>query len=180
MLDALDDQVQAVWRLRRRPAHGHVTYTLRLWQKSLVVDVRCDGNEIGEFRIGKVVGVADPRLVTLPYLVGAEQRPAVLVAGPVDAPLFVSALLDHCRTNASLFWFANQVADDGATQNGGARYLPKTDGQRNPVFERLFVTVSPRFEETLPNIPNPQVTVDARGGRAIVASARRLGSPARL
>ena len=94
--------------------------------------------------------------MTLPYLVGAEQRPAVLVAGPAETPLFVSALLDHCRTNASLFWFANQVADDGATQNGGSRYLPKTDGQRNPVFERLFVTVSPRFEETLPNIPNPK------------------------
>ena len=60
-------------------------------------------------------------------------RPASRGAGdgPGDKPLFVSAIVDHCRTNASLFWFTNQVADDGATQNGGSRYLPKTDGQRN-------------------------------------------------
>ncbi|MHB0957505.1 MAG: hypothetical protein ACYC0X_25790 [Pirellulaceae bacterium] len=150
------DQVQSVWRLSLGPRTALLTYGLRLWQKSLVLDIRCDGHEIGEFRIGKVVGVANPRLVTLPYLVGAEQRPALLVAGPVDQPLFISALMDHCRTNSSLFWFANQIADDGATLNGGTRYLPKTDGRRNSVFERLFVTVSPHFEETLPNIPNPR------------------------
>ena len=44
----------------------------------------------------------------------------------------------------------------GATYNGGSRYLPKTDGRRNDCFERLFLTVSPRFEEVLPNVPNPQ------------------------
>ena len=145
-----------MWRLAVGQREALVTYELRLWQKSLVVDIRCDGHEMGEFRIGKVASVADPRLVTLPYLVGAEQRPAVLVTGPVDQPLFISAWMDHCRTNSSLFWFTNQVAEDGAVQNGGTRYLPKTDGQRNPIFERLFVTVSPRFEETLPNIPNPR------------------------
>jgi len=48
------------------------------------------------------------------------------------------------------------VAKDGVIYNGGARYLPKTDGRRNACFERLFLTVSPRFEEVLPNIPNPK------------------------
>ncbi len=150
------ERLAATWRCAVGSRTAQVTYTLRLWQKSLVVDVCCPGNEIGEFRIGQAVGVADPRLVTLPFLVGAEHRPAVLVAGPADTPLFVSALLDHCRSNSSLFWFTNQVADDGATLNGGSRYLPRTDGQRNPVFERLFLTVTPHFTETLPNIPNPK------------------------
>jgi len=149
------DTVESTWRCSLGPRTAEVTYVLRLWQKSLVIDVLGEGDAFGEFRIGKVVGVTDPRLVTLPYLVGAGQRPAVLVAGPSDAPLFVSALLDHCRTNASQFWFSNRVGTDGTTQNGGSRYLPKTDGQRNPVFERLFLTVSPCFAETLPNIPNP-------------------------
>ncbi len=150
------DRVSTTWRCVLGPRTADVTYTLRLWQKSLVIDVHCSGHELGEFRIGRAVGVADPRLVTLPYLAGAGQRPAVLVAGAADLPLFMSAILDHCRTNASLFWFSNRVADDGVTQNGGSRYLPKTDGARNPVFERLFLTVSPRFEQTLPNIPNPK------------------------
>ncbi len=131
-----------MWRLAVGQRTALVTYDLRLWQKSLVIDVRCDGNEIGEFRIGKVVGLTDPRLVTLPYLVGAEQRPAVLVAGPVEQPLFVSALLDHCRTNSSLFWFANQVADDGATSE--RRFtLPAED--RRPAQSRLRASVRDRF-----------------------------------
>ena len=66
------------------------------------------------------------------------------------------ALVDHYRSNASALWAVNGVADDGVAYNGGSRYLPKTDGRRNDCFERLFLTVSPRFEEVLPNIPNPK------------------------
>ena len=102
------------------------------------------------------MGVADPRLVTLPYLVGGRATPGGAGGRTAEEPLFLSALVDHCRSNASPFWFANQVAADGATYNGGSRYLPKTDGRRNDCFERLFLTVSPRFEEVLPNIPNPK------------------------
>ena len=150
------DAVTSTWKCTLGQRAAEVTYSFRLWQKSLVVDVRCPGGEIGEFRVGKAVGVEEPRLVTVPYLVGDQHRPAVLVTGAVEKPLFVFAQVDHCRSNASALWFANRVADDGATYNGGARYLPKTDGNRNPCFERLFVTVSPRFEEILPNIPNPK------------------------
>lgn len=170
------ESVVVEWALAHGARKARVTYTLRMWQKSLVVDIACSGQDFAEFRVGKVVGAAAPRLVTLPYLAGAEQRPAILVAGPADAPLFQSALLDHCRSNASEFWFANQVAKDGVTQNGGARYMPKTDGARNPIFERLFITASPHFVETLPNVPNPkspwmQVTGD-RVWRAHGASDR--------
>ena len=94
--------------------------------------------------------------MTLPYLTGDQQRPAVLVAGPAEQPLFAMALLDYYRSNASTLFALNQVADDGATCNGGSRYLPRTDGRRNDCFERLFLTVSPRLEEVLPNIPNPR------------------------
>ncbi|MCK5462845.1 MAG: hypothetical protein KAI95_07500, partial [Bacteroidales bacterium] len=34
--------------------------------------------------------------------------------------------------------------------------MPKTNGKRNDCYERLFLTLSPRFEETLPTIPNPK------------------------
>ncbi len=150
------DAARSTWRVRLGRRSAEVTYTFRLWQKSLVVDVQCLGGEIGEFRIGRVVGVENPRLVTVPYLTGDAKRPAVLVAGPPDRPLFMLPLVDHTRSNASLLWFENRIAEEGVVQNGGSRYVPKTDGQRNPCFERLFFTVSPRFEEVLPNIPNPK------------------------
>jgi hypothetical protein len=134
----------------------HVTYTLRLWQKSLVVDISAPGGTVSEVRFGKAIGLENPRLVTLPYLSYGGQRPAVVVAGPPDKPLFIFALPDYYRSQASSLWAINDIAPDGVTYNGGTRYLPKTDGKRNDCFERFFLTISPRFEEVLPNIPNPK------------------------
>ncbi|MDY0165020.1 MAG: hypothetical protein RBS80_00665 [Thermoguttaceae bacterium] len=148
--------VESVWRCRVGDRSVEAKTSLRLWQKSLVVDVQCLGGEVGEFRIGRAAGVENPRLVTLPYLTGEAQRPAVLVLGPVDRPLFVFAIVDHYRSNASSLWAVNKVSDDGVAYNGGSRYTPKTDGTRNDCFERLFLTVAPRFEEILPNVANPK------------------------
>ncbi len=154
--EQVGDTVVSSWQCKWGNHTAEVTYTFRLWQKSLVVDVKCAGGGVGEFRIGKAVGVDNPRLVTLPYLTCDRHRPAVLVAGPPNKPLFLMALIDYYRSNASALWAANEVTEAGVTYNGGSRYLPKTDGRRNDCFERLFLTVSPRFEEVLPNIPNPK------------------------
>ncbi|NLX98531.1 MAG: hypothetical protein GXY83_20420 [Rhodopirellula sp.] len=151
-----DDVVESVWRYIVGKSAVDAKYTFRLWQKSLVVDVECRGGSVGEFRVGRAVGVESPRLVTLPYLACESQRPAALVVGPVDQPLFVFSIVDHFRSNASSLWAANQVADEGVVYNGGSRYTPKTDGRRNDCFERLFLTVSPQFEEVLPNVANPK------------------------
>jgi len=153
--ERVGDTVVSRWRCTVGSRTAEVAYTFRLWQKSLVVDVKCTGGGVGEFRIGQAMGLSRPRLVTLPYMSFAGPRPAVVVAGPPAEPLFLFALLDYYRSNASELWAGNLVAD-GAIYNGGARYLPKTNGKRNDCFERLFLTVSPRFEEVLPNIPNPK------------------------
>ena len=150
------DTVESVWKCRLGDRGVEAKYTFRLWRKSLVVDVQCAGGEVGEFRVGRAAGVDNPRLVTLPYLTGEAQRPAVLIQGPVDAPLFVFSTVDHYRSNASSLWAVNKVADDAVAYNGGSRYTPKTDGTRNDCHERLFLTVSPRFEEILPNVANPR------------------------
>ncbi len=150
------ETVESVWQCRVGERSVEVKYTFRLWQKSLVVDVECLGGSVGEFRIGRAEGVENPRLVTLPYLACEAQRPAVLVSGPVERSLFVFSIVDHYRSNASSLWAVNKVADDGVAYNGGSRYTPKTDGTRNDCFERLFLTVSPRFEEVLPNVANPK------------------------
>ncbi|MCX6898058.1 MAG: hypothetical protein NT105_05085 [Verrucomicrobia bacterium] len=150
------ETVVSHWRCHLGGRSAEVSYTFRLWQKSLVMDVKCLGGEVGEVRFGKAVGVENPRLVTLPYMSYGGPRPAVLVAGPPEKPLFIFGIPDYYRSNASLLWAVNTVAADGVTYDGGTRYEPKTDGKRNDCFERLFLTVSPRFEEVLPNIPNPK------------------------
>lgn len=151
-----DDRVVSRWRCHAGEQSAEVEYTYRLWQKSLVIDVRSLGGAVAEVRFGRATGIAEPRLVTLPYLVCDQERPAVLVMGSTDRPLFLMGLVDCYRSNASQLWADNAVEPAGVAYNGGARYLPRTDGKRNDCFERLFLTVSPRFEEMLPNVPNPK------------------------
>ena len=148
--------VLTLWRLARAEGPVELRYALRLWQKSLVVDVACTGGAVERVRLGAATGVTNPRLVSVPYLSFRSRRPAVLVTGPPSQPLFVTAYLDWYRSNASELFAANSVDGTTAVYNGGSLYRPKTDGRRNDCFERLFLTVSPRFEEVLPNIPNPE------------------------
>ena len=58
-------------------------------------------------------------------------------------------------------WYASQAsAVEGRKQPDGTFdrvcvYRAKTDGTYNPVFERVYITVSPEFLETLPVVANP-------------------------
>jgi hypothetical protein len=132
------------------------TLVFHIWDKSLVIDILAPGGQVGEVRYGHESGMITPRLVTNPYYPSAEGRPAVVVSGPQDHPLFLAGNTDWYRSNASVMFAANGVSAEGATYNGGTRYIAKTDGRRNDCFERLFVTVSPQYDEVLPSIPNPK------------------------
>ncbi len=150
------DVLSFTWRCSVEGQTVDVTYRMRLWGKSLVVDVMARGGRVGEVRFGRAVGASNPRLVTVPYLTGDLERPAVLVMGEPEQPLFAMGIVDHYRSNASELWAKNHVSEEGVWYNGGSRYRPLTNGRRNDSFERLFLTVSPRFEEVLPNVPNPE------------------------
>ena len=47
------------------------------------------------------------------------------------------------------------------------RYLPKTDGLRNNLYERIFITNSPNYEETLPTIANPPSIRQVEGKQVV-------------
>jgi len=142
-----------------------VDYHIQLWQKSLVLDVWCDGGEASELIFGQVSGVENPRLITVPYLTYRESNPRVLMSGPKEKPIFTSIWFDWYRTNASLAFAAEnpRIEENSAEINGGMRYIPRTDGQRNPLYERIFVTSSPIYEETLPTTANPPSLRQAEG-----------------
>ncbi|MBM3476106.1 MAG: hypothetical protein FJX75_22785 [Armatimonadetes bacterium] len=151
-------KVVSRWRMSLGDRSVEVTYTYRMWGKSLVIDVVAPGGEIAEVRYGHCEGAQNPRLVTLPfYPMGAGgPRPAVMVSDTGKGPLFLMGNTCWYLSNASLPFAVNEVKDGKATYNGGVRYIPKTDGKRNDVYERFFVTLSNRFEEVLPTIPNPE------------------------
>ena len=134
-----------------------VEYNLRLWQKSLVLDVWCDSPDAAELHFGRVAGVRDPKLITVPYITYSHFNPRVLMSRGSAGPVFTSIWFDWYRSNASEPYFVAEPKIEALTAelNGGLRYIPKTDGRRNNLYERVFVTVSPVYEETLPTIANP-------------------------
>jgi len=158
--------IEAKFRLGSRI----VEYHLRLWQKSLVLDVWCDGGEATEMSFGRVSGVKQPKLITAPYLsYRYNWNPRVLMSGSESSPVFTSVWFDWYRTNASEPFCAEEpkVTDSSAEINGGMRYIAKTDGRRNDLYERIFVTNSPLYEETLPTIPNPPSLAQREGSRRV-------------
>ncbi len=158
--------LEAKWKISSGGQSAIVTYVFRIWQKSLVIDVRCPGGEVAEVSLGRVFDAVEPRLIDVPFWVG---RPRVLLMGTGDAPCFLTSFVDHYRTGSSQLYFENSPRKDGNVFcGGGTRYLPKTDGRRNDCHERIFLTMSPRFEETLPSIPNPPSRWRSEAARNLV------------
>ena len=152
-----DNEVQSRWRLSAQSESVEVTYVYRLWNKSLVMDVLAPGGSIAEVRFGHAAGsgLQNPRLVTNPFYPADGGRPAVVVAGSAETPVFLTGNVDWYLSNASILWAANSISTNGVTYTGGTRYVPLTNGKRNDCFERFFLTLSPHYEEVLPEIPNP-------------------------
>jgi hypothetical protein len=161
-----DDELKASWRATINGTEVVIRSAVRLWQKSLVVDCICKGGLATELSYGRVEDVSKPDLLLLPYInYGGHHLNVLMSKGRV--PYFASVWMDWYRSNASAPYAVDKIEGDKVRLNGGVRYIPKTDGRRNDLYERFFVTFSPIFEETLPTIPNPP----AKRGRE---AAKRL------
>lgn len=128
---------------------------LTIRQKSLIIDVVNQTGRATEVSFGQVGEVAEPRTIYIPPITYGGSNPTVLFSRAGKRSAFTSIWPDWYRSNASELVGAESVSDRSGRINGSIRYLPKTDGKRNPLFERIFLTVSPQFEEVLPVVPNP-------------------------
>ncbi|NQT83641.1 hypothetical protein HQ563_11490, partial [bacterium] len=128
------------------------TLSFRIKGKSLIVEATAKGGNATRFVVGKAEGLPEPKLIKVPYLTFGRREPRVLHGGG----LFAFGLLDWYNSDASRLFSRVRILPGGsAYYNGGSEYIPRTDGKRNDLRERLFLTVSPDFHEVLPNIPNP-------------------------
>jgi hypothetical protein len=152
------DKVISNWTVSADGVSQNVTYEYRLWNKSLVIDTISQGGNVAEVSYGHAAGISNPRLVWNPYMTynTLADRPGVVVMGTEQQPLFLAGNTDWYLSNASIIWGKREIDKNEIFYNGGTRYIPKTDGKRNDCYERLFVTIAPRYNEVLPNIPNPK------------------------
>ena len=138
--------------------------------RSLIVDVTAEAGAAtriwtGTPTEGEVIGS-----VEVPFLnvgVGARRIRVDMLRVPGQTNTwFRLALFDWYRSNASrLDGIPSAVT--GAGPSMCAEYLKKTDGTYNPVSERIFVTLSPRFEDVLPTIANPKSKWKHVAGRKV-------------
>ena len=147
----------AAWKLFHGNDSFEVLYTFTLRGKTLVVDTMAKNadNCVGIVTYGSVKGLPFTEKIEIPYYDYANGRPAVVLMQSGDTPLFLSGHTDWYLSNGSRPRGAGDPRKE-VQFNGLVEYIPKTDGKRNDVYERFFVTISPVFEETLPNIPNPK------------------------
>lgn len=125
-------------------------YTVR--QKSLIIGIEQKGNEgfIKEIHSGEIHST-DNYKVVVPFLkYNNSDRPTILV----NSNLFTFIIYDFYYTHASSFSVGNPNAKIPFS-GGKTIYVSKTDGKRNPVRDKLFITVSPNVQEVLPTIDNP-------------------------
>ncbi|MBM4085841.1 MAG: hypothetical protein FJ272_13720, partial [Planctomycetes bacterium] len=129
------------------------TATYSVQGRTLVVDVRCPGGAATGIEFGQLAGLPNPRGIEVPYLMmGTKPGPWIACAGG----LFVSVLPD---------WYHSDFSRADATITlptadrigllKSAVYAPLTNGRRNDLRERVLITVSPEFADTLPNARNP-------------------------
>ena len=150
-----DGVTRAVWDYRSATKTARVAYAFRKTGKSLVLDVTSDDRTVVKFSTGVTRGAAKVAPFDVPYLtIGwwkSWVRPRIVTTAK-GATLFTSTYPDWYVSGSS------QI-DEGVRWTQGeqvVRSYPKTDGTYNPFRERLFFTVSDRFEEILPTIPNPK------------------------
>lgn len=118
---------------------------------SLIIDIEVDSENVGELNLGHLKSNKPVKLVRVPMLTYGVPDPQVVCTGD----LFVFALIDHYYTNASMLFAVNEVLSEKEVFfNGGSRYMPKTDGRRNPMKERIILSVSSNFHDVLPTIPH--------------------------
>ncbi|MBP7053541.1 MAG: hypothetical protein KBE65_21230 [Phycisphaerae bacterium] len=153
-VQTVGNERKASWRVKVNDAEVVIQSTMRLWQKSLVVDCTCTGGLATELAYGRIEGVEQPELLMLPFMnYGGHHLNVLMSKGKI--PYFASVWMDWYLSNASVPYCVDKIDGDKVHLNGGVRYLPKTDRQRNDLYERFFVTFSPTFEETLATIANP-------------------------
>lgn len=149
--DLKDDVLTVRWHLEIAAVGADVEYRFRIAQKSLLIDIAVAQPVVERIALGRAEPADDAKLFGIPYLTYGGNDPRVLCT----AGLFVFTQFDWYVSEASELVGGAALGPGWAVYNGGALYIPKTDGARNLVRERLFLNVSPDVQEVLPTIANP-------------------------
>lgn len=146
------DSVALLWSVSRdNTALYRYWMSFQIRGRTLLIDIQADGNDRNG--AGITLGEAyshpnDLTVVPVPYL------SLMNILYQQSSKMFTSMFFDWERTNCSkLFPLAQDPGRALFAQS--AEYFPRTDGVRNKIRERIYLTVSGDVSEVLPNVVAP-------------------------
>lgn len=141
--DMSGQKVHLSYQLSIKGLKEKIEYLFSIKQKTLIIEVSSLSKNISEFTLGEVAG-SDVERVDVPYL-DYSRRPDkdTPLVYMLDREIFLSRFIDWYNSGASVL------------SNASSYYYPATNGLRNKLKEKIFITLSKEFREVLPNIPNP-------------------------
>ena len=157
------DALEARWRFRSKKNETAILYRFRLVQKSMIIEMEAENPVVSRVSLGRAEGVRSTQLFKIPYLTYGGNDPHLLLSGD----LFLFEQFDWYVSEASALTGGKGKGTDWAVFNGGAEYEEKTNGHRNLMKERLFLTASPKVWDVLPNIPNPASPMKEKQGHRL-------------
>ena len=154
------EKVKTTWKWEKNGASFRFELNLSIKGKSLAVEAKSLSDGGFAFDCGKTENTPKPRLFALTYLNNRWNYPRLLATDDY----LMSVFLDWYFSNAfellegrgiKAIDGARVYDDSSARIMGGSNYAPLTDGSRNPIYERMYITVSGELDDVMPNIANP-------------------------
>jgi len=162
------DTYEASFRWSYQGENFDFTIKMQLDEKTLSIDFSTGSlNEnVVRFGLDRSKHSPEPKIICLPY-----GHSVLLTKG-----IFVSGIIDHMHSNASAVIPLNSYYSfTSAFYGHEAHYDTLTDGSRNHLKEKIYITVSPDIPETFFHVSNPvspfrddlvdKVVVDLWSGR---------------
>ena len=154
------DKVNTTWKWEKDSASFRFELNLFIKGKSLAVEVKSLTNGGFAFDCGKTEKTPKPHLFALTYLNNRWNYPRFLATDDY----LMSVFLDWYFSNSSELLEgrgghgidgARIYDENSARVMGGSSYATLTDGSRNPIYEKMYITVSGELDDVMPNIANP-------------------------
>ena len=161
------DSVALLWRVQRQLRQIYSYWmSFHIAGRTLIIDIVADGDDRN--CAGMTLGEAgndrgDMVVVPVPYLTLTS------LLYQKSSGTFVSMFFDWERTNCSrLLPLSGQGGH--ILFASSAEYFPRTDGLRNRLRERIYLTVSNTIDDVLPNVVGPVAPArQALGGRIVLS-----------
>ncbi|MEO8168447.1 MAG: hypothetical protein ABI623_09375, partial [bacterium] len=144
------DSVALFWRVSLNDREVYKYWmSMQIKGKTLVIDIAGIGNNGAGVMLGEGYTTRDDFVVVpVPYL------PITCILYQKTTRGFTSMFFDWEKTNCSRMLPAASKSKP-VLFTSPAEYFPRTDGRRNKIKERIYLTTSLDIEEVLPNVVAP-------------------------